>query len=239
MNHSVATTVAVIAILSSPHGFANSLPDNTLPPIQSGISVCVKDADGNNVCNQKSNAFGHLKISDDGPQGPESASASISRGPNVALKSVVSGYATAFYGPRDVGTSGITYAFELVGPDGAADVDYSGSGTVSVSPGSGLDDAGFASLYIEGPGVSYRICSGAQGFCGVPWNGADSFEALGTLTVQANTVYTVILSVQATDVSEVDASGTVSAKVFNELNVNPAFAGSYKIKFSKGVIPRK
>jgi hypothetical protein len=240
MTKLVAYSVAAIAASMSSQGMGHTLPDNSLPPIQSGIYVCVKDADGNNVCDQKGNLFGRDKITEEGDQGVEKASGTVGRGPDVSVSASVTGHGSgAGYGPRDVGSSTITYAFEVFGPDGYVDVDYAASGAVTVSPGSTLEGAAYAALTFSGPDIEWQICSGEQGFCGVPWNGGNAFQAGGPLTVQANTVYYAVLSVQATDPGDTTAFGTVSATADNTMSVSPAYAAKYKIKFSKGVIPRK
>jgi hypothetical protein len=236
MDIPVVRGAAALAVFFSQAGFGQAMPEVALPACQLDTEAYAVDADGNPVTTQKYK-FGIVKVSTVTPEGTRAANADAARGPDVTLTASASGDADGL-GPLVFGNATLTFAFELVGPDGMVDVDYAGSGSVSASNGLVLDDS-YATLAFNGPFLNWQVCSGGQGMCGEPWNGADAFTASGTLTLQANTVYYVRLGAYAPVVGEGGVTGQSQATAHNQLTVGAAYAAHYKIKYSKGVIPPK
>jgi hypothetical protein len=232
----ITGAAATIAAFASQAGVGQALPDNTLPACVILVHAVAEDPDGNEVDEQKG-WFDKVTAATTWATGSETATANVKRGPEVSASASATGFGTPFV-PMDEADASITYAFELFGPDGPVGVDYTASGSVKTKVAN-LDGDGIAMMGIIGPGIDLQVCGGGQDSCGDAWSGSDSYSAIGTLTLQANTVYYARVAATVNDQDGPLANGTISADSRILVGVNPDFAAQYKIKFSKGVLPRR
>jgi hypothetical protein len=165
----------------------------------------------------------------------EHATASASAGPVSTMSASAMGRKSSqasLCGP-DVGLSTNTVAFEVVGPAGNVRVDFASTGATTHTgtgyPGFAVSHALF-SIYGQ-----YIICAGDSAFCDGAWSGGDTFDAHGTVQLQANTEYSLILEAFANAIGS-DYDGTETATMTGGISVNAADAGAYHIKYGKGFI---
>jgi hypothetical protein len=227
----VDSSVAQLYTLSYSPGVVGK---DKLPAVDVTSSATVADPAGGDPLTKVLHKFGTAKVSSREGGSRESATATATSGPDASVTASATGSSTngQGLGAPDEARSTDLYAFRLVGAKGKVQVDYGGAGSITATPGSGLDSSGWVSLDIAG---LVDVCAGDQTHCGSSWNGNTNFAVAGTLTLQANTVYYATLDASADAIGST-SNATVSSTAHGLISVNPKYAGQYTIEFSKGFL---
>jgi len=132
------------------------------------------------------------------------------------------------------GNPSLTYQFEVIGPSGSVPIFVSAAGTAS---GTGIVyyDELSALLSISGGSIGG---TGGNPYAGIFENtaGPGSWTLNGTYQFQANTIYTVTLSVNGGSSVGLGESGSYSASVDPTFEItDPDYANLYSLDFSPGI----